>query len=116
MNKQRFFTRLGQWPKIQFVEVCITAGDKSGSDRAELYVRDRADPPCWLFVRRLSASENRESVLASYSLWLTEYHRQRGTDYCLLLSPELPTRNALPADWQNVPAKPDARQALANER
>lgn len=113
MNKQHFLTRLGQWPKIQFTEVCITACGENGSLSSELYVRDGTEPPCWLFIRRLSASENHQSVLASYNLWLTEYHRQRGMGYLSLSSPESEAQRALIQQWQSVSRQPDTHESSA---
>jgi len=81
MDKQHFLTRLGKWTKIRFSEVCITPG--GNSIQPELYVRDRTDPPCWLFIRRLDASENPASLQAIYTLWLAEFHRHRDIDFSL---------------------------------
>jgi len=99
MDKEHFLTRLGQWPKIHFSEVCITVC--GGSPSPELYVRDRADPPCWLFIRRLVAGENSDSVLARYSQWLVEFHRERGNDFCLL-SPHDDQSSNEPAEEQTA--------------
>ncbi|RRZ95504.1 hypothetical protein [Erwinia sp. 198] len=110
MEKQHFLTRLGQWPKIQFSEVCITAC--GGSVQPELYVRDRAEPPRWLFIRRLGDSENHDGLLALYSQWLTEFHQQRGTDFCLLPPFDRAFRDELPAQNSDKPPKTPPGAAL----
>ena len=77
MEKERFLTRLGKWPNIEFTEVCITLCGSSDSSRSELYVRDRDDPPRWLFIRRLGLSEQPERILTNYNLWLAEFNERR---------------------------------------
>ncbi|WP_380178622.1 hypothetical protein [Kalamiella sp. sgz302252] len=82
MEKERFLTRLGKWPNIEFTEVCITLCGNSEDSRSELYVRDRDDPPRWLFIRRLAVSEQPERILASYNLWLAEFNNRRLPTFC----------------------------------
>lgn len=114
MEKQHFLTRLGQWPKIQFSEVCITAC--GGSIQPELYVRDRADPPRWLFIRRLGGSENHDGLLTIYSQWLAEFHQQRGTDFCLPPPFDRAFEDELPAEISDAPHSAALRPSLIAER
>lgn len=91
-------------------EVCITAC--GGSIQPELYVRDRADPPRWLFIRRLGGSENHDGLLTIYSQWLAEFHQQRGTDFCLLPPSDRAFKEELPAESSDKPPKAPHSAAL----
>ncbi|WP_414148857.1 hypothetical protein ACMGGR_10425 [Erwinia sp. BNK-24-b] len=97
MDKERFFTLMGKWPKIRFTDLCLIPSGNTGKPYPELYVRDSADPPCWLFVGSVPVEES-EAALARYSVWLAEFQRNYGFPSRELQETEI----FLPEEWLSL--------------